>query len=149
MNNQFKKSCWYKKPKGYEQITKGRRKWADNYKGKNYEMKSLEETIAECVCVCVCVCACARARKRTRPSLSCVQLFANSMDCSPPGSSVHGIFPGKNICVGFYFLLQETFLTQGSNPPFQHRLHWQADSLLLSHLRSPFHWYLTFNLSTP
>ena len=24
--------------------------------------------------------------------LSCVQLFCNPMDCSPPGSSVHGIF---------------------------------------------------------
>lgn len=55
MNNQFKKSCWYKKPKGYEQITKGRREWADNYKGKSYEIKSLVETRAEYMCVCVCV----------------------------------------------------------------------------------------------
>ena len=53
MNNPFKKSCWCKEPEGYEQITKGRREWADNYKGKNYEMKSLVETRAECVCVCV------------------------------------------------------------------------------------------------
>ena len=53
MNNQFNKSCWDKKPKGYEQITK-RREWADNYKGKSYEIKSLVETRAEYVCVCVC-----------------------------------------------------------------------------------------------
>ena len=33
-----------------------------------------------CVCVCVCVW-----------SLWCVWFFANPMDCSPPGSSVHGI----------------------------------------------------------
>ena len=26
-------------------------------------------------------------------------------DCSPPGSSVHGIFPGKNTGVGCHFLL--------------------------------------------
>ena len=30
---------------------------------------------------------------------SCLTL-CNPMDCSPPGSSVHGIFPGKNIGVG-------------------------------------------------
>ena len=38
------------------------------------------------------------------------------LDCSPPGSSVHGIFPGKNTGVGCHFLLQEVFLTQGLNP---------------------------------
>ena len=36
------------------------------------------------------------------------------MDCSPPGSSVHGI-PGKNIGVGCNFLLQGIFPTQGLN----------------------------------
>ena len=41
--------------------------------------------------------------------------------------------PGKNIGVGCHFLLQGIFLTQGSNP---HLLHWQADALPLSHLRS-------------
>ena len=43
---------------------------------------------------------------------------------------------GKNTGVGCHFLLQRTFLTQGSNP---HLLHWEADSLPLCHLRSPFH----------
>ena len=42
--------------------------------------------------------------------------------------------PGKNIGVGRHCLLQGIFPTQGSNP---HLLHWQADSLLLSHLGSP------------
>ena len=37
------------------------------------------------------------------------------MNCSPPGSSVHGIFPGKNIGVGCHFLPQVIFLTQGLN----------------------------------
>ena len=27
--------------------------------------------------------------------LSCVQLFCDPMDCSPPGSSVHGIIPAR------------------------------------------------------
>ena len=36
--------------------------------------------------------------------------------CSPPGSSVHGDFPGKNTGVGCPALLQGIFPTQGSNP---------------------------------
>ena len=44
------------------------------------------------------------------------RLFATPMDCSLPGSSVHGIFPGKNTGVGCHFLLQEIFLIQGLNP---------------------------------
>ena len=39
-----------------------------------------------CVCVCVCVCVCTRANVHT---LSCLTL-CDPMDCSPPGSSVHG-----------------------------------------------------------
>ena len=39
----------------------------------------------------------------------------NPMDCSLPGSSVHGIL-SKNTGVGCHFLLQVIFLTQGSNP---------------------------------
>ena len=40
------------------------------------------------------------------------------MDCSPPGSSIHGDSPlqGKNTGVGFHTLLQGIFPTQGSNP---------------------------------
>ena len=32
-------------------------------------------------------------------------ILCDPMDCSPPGSSVHGIFPGKNTGVGCPFLL--------------------------------------------
>ena len=44
-------------------------------------------------------------------------------------------FPGKNTGVGSHFLLQSIFLTQRSNVCL---LHWQANSLSLSHLRSPY-----------
>ena len=48
-------------------------------------------------------------------------------------------FPGKNTGVGFHFLLQGFFPIQGSN---LHLLHWQADSLPLSHHQgSPFKMY--------
>ena len=42
-------------------------------------------------------------------SLSYVQLFCDSMECSPPGSSVHGMFQATG--VGCHFLLQGIFLT--------------------------------------
>ena len=50
---------------------------------------------------------------------SCLTL-CDPMDCSPPGSSVHGDSPGKNTEVGSHFLLQGIFLTQGSNPRLLH-----------------------------
>ena len=46
-------------------------------------------------------------------------------------------FPGKNTRVGYRFLLQGIFLTQGLNPCLLCLLHCQVDSLPLSHLRSP------------
>ena len=55
---------------------------------------------------------------------SCLKL-CDPIDCSPPGSSVHGISPDKNTGAGCHFLLQRIFPTQGSN---SHLLHWQVDS---------------------
>ena len=55
--------------------------------------------------------------------LSCPTL-GDPMDCSPPGSSVHGDSPGKNIgvgCqVGCHALLQGIFPTQGLNAGLPH-----------------------------
>ena len=84
------------------------------------------------VCVCVCVCVCVLV---TKPCL------CNLMDCSQPGSSVHGILqarilemkckslscvwtsmrsprnsPSYNTGVDSLSLLQGIFPTQGSNP---------------------------------
>ena len=59
------------------------------------------------------------------------------MDCSPPGSSVHGIFLGMNTGVGCHSLLEGIFPTQGSNLHLLSLLHWNTDSLPLSHLGSP------------
>ena len=42
------------------------------------------------------------------------------MDCSPPGSSVHGDSPGKNTGVDSHALLQGIFPTQGLNPGLLH-----------------------------
>ena len=50
---------------------------------------------------------------------SCPTL-CDPMDCSLPGLSVRGIFPGKGIGVGCRFLLQGIFPTQGSNSGLLH-----------------------------
>ena len=42
-------------------------------------------------------------------------------------------FPGKNTGVGYHFLLQGIFLTQGLNLHLLSLLHWQVDSLPLNH----------------
>ena len=62
--------------------------------------------------------------------------LCDPMDCSPPGSSVHGILQARilEVC---HFLLQGISMTQGSNPNLLCLLHWQADSLPLCLLRSP------------
>ena len=54
-------------------------------------------------------------------SLSCVQLFCDPVDCSPPGSSVHGILQARIMEWVAKSLLQGIFLTQGSNPGLLHR----------------------------
>ena len=65
---------------------------------------------------------------------SCPTL-CDPMDCSPPGSSVHGDSSGKNTAVGCHALFQGIFPTQGSSlglPCCRWILYW------LSHHRSPF-----------
>ena len=59
------------------------------------------------------------------------------MDCSLPGSSIHGDSPGKNIEVGCHALLQGIFPTQGLNPHLPpcrwilyHLNHWRSSWIL-------------------
>ena len=46
--------------------------------------------------------------------LSQAYMDADHMDCSLPGSAVHGKFSGKNTGEGYHFLLQTIFPTQES-----------------------------------
>ena len=57
--------------------------------------------------------------KWSEAAQSCPTL-CDPMAFSPPGSSISGIFPGKNTGVGCHFLLQGIFPTQGSNPGLPH-----------------------------
>ena len=52
-------------------------------------------------------------------SQSCLT-FCNSMDCSPPGSSVHGDSPGKSAVVDCHSILKGIFPSHSSNPGLQH-----------------------------
>ena len=58
----------------------------------------------------------------------------NLMDCSPPGSPVHGDSPGESIGVGCHALLQGIFPTQRLNPglPLQ-----AAQGPLIKHVFGP------------
>ena len=71
----------------------------------------------------------------------CLTLY-DPMDCSTPGSSVHGILQAKNTRVGCHFLLQGIFPSQGSDTCLLCLLHWQVASVLLSHLGNPSQWVL-------
>ena len=60
-----------------------------------------------------------------------VWLFWDPMDCSLPGSSVHGDSLGKNTGMGCHALLQGIFHTQGLNLCLLCLLHWQVGSFPL------------------
>ena len=80
------------------------------------------------LCVCLCV---------TVHTQLCL-ILCDPMDCSVPGSSVHGISQDKNTGVGCHFLLQGGDIPDPgieTAPPASPTL--QADCLLLHHLGSP------------
>ena len=72
---------------------------------------------------------CVRAK-----SLQSCPTLCNPVDCSPPGSSVHGDSPGRNTRVNYCALLQGIFPTQGSNLGL---LHCRWVLYQLSHQGSP------------
>ena len=80
--------------------------------------------------LCLKVCACSVTQ--LCPTL------CDPMDCSLPGSSVHGDFPGKNAgVVAISSSRGASPPREGWNPCLSCLLHWQAESFQLSHQRSP------------
>ena len=59
-------------------------------------------------------------------SLQSCLTVCNTMDCSLPGSFVHGDSPNKNTGVGCHAFFQGIFPTQGLNPCLSYLLVWQA-----------------------
>ena len=69
-------------------------------------------------------------------SLQSCPTLGNSMDCSLPGFSVHGILPASILeWVAMPFFRGSSWL--GSNPDLLPLLHWQAGSLPLAPPRKP------------
>ena len=100
-------------------VKKGWKRYSEG-QGKNEENKAL-------VCKMLCVCMLSR---------SVVSDYFDLMDCSPPGSSVHGIFQARILEWGaISFLGDPPHL--GIKPFFLHLPYWQVDSLPLQHLGSP------------
>ena len=86
----------------------------------------LKQPLIKCSCTMI---SCSLVTK------SCLTLSRPHALYSPPGSSVHEISPSRIrewVVISFS---QGFFLTQGSNPSF---LHWQVDSLPLSHQGNPY-----------
>ena len=85
----------------------------------------------------LCVAACSVAQPRLT--------LWDPMDCSLPGSTrplCPWDFPGKNTGVGWHFWLPGDL----PNPGLNHcLLHWQADSLPLSHLGIPYSKYINIH----
>ena len=63
---------------------------------------------------------------------SCLTL-CDPIDCSPPGSSVHGDFPGKNTGVGCHALLQIQNSISVLNSTFEFISPLSGQELLLPH----------------
>ena len=63
--------------------------------------------------------------------------LCDPMDCSPPGSSVHGIFQARILARVAIFLLQVIFPTQESNPSLLCLLHCRWILYLLSIREAP------------
>ena len=75
--------------------------------------------------------------------LSCVCLWPHGLQ--PTRLFCPWDFPGKNTGVGYHFLLQRIFPTQGSN---SHLLHWQVSSLSLSYQGSLYFFLLKIPVYT-
>ena len=85
-----------------------------------------------------------RSLVRTVPETTLSSLFVRAqacptlcdpLDCSPPGSFVHGILQARTlawVAISYSGIVP----TEGSNPGLWRFQHWQADSLSLSHLGS-------------
>ena len=78
--------------------------------GENEVFKSSSSLLRYYMCVCMCACL----------------ILCDPMDCSLPGSSLHGMFQTE---LGCHFFLQGIFPTRGSNASLLCLLYWQAGSL--------------------
>ena len=80
--------------------------------------------------------------------LCCAQscgTLGDPVGCSPPGSSVHGIFQARTLEWAAISSSMGLFPSEESKLPLSPLLCWQADSLALCHMGSHFHQLLTIS----
>ena len=102
------------------------------YQGRRLSsVECQDERISYSVIVCMCACPVAK-------------LYQTLLSPGPQHTRLLSPWdsPSKNADGRYNFLLQGIFPIQGSNPCLLHLLHWQVDSLTLTHLGSP---YLVIN----
>ena len=75
----------------------------------------------------------AESESESEVTRSCPTL-CDPVDCSPPGSSTHGILQARILEWVAISFSRGIFPTQGSNSCL---LHWQVDSLALTHQENP------------
>ena len=94
----------------------------------------------------ICNTSTLKTTKHSVQLLSRVRLFETpwTVACQAPLSMK---FYKQEIGVGSHSLLQGIFTTQGPNPGLLYLLRWQANSLPLCHLGTPFHRRLLLLLS--
>ena len=85
---------------------------------------SLCTCVYMCVYVCMCVCMCAKM-------LQLCPTFCDPMDCSPPGSSVHGILQARTLEWALAMPSCRGLPASGIDPCLLYLLHWQMGSLPL------------------
>ena len=74
---------------------------------------------------------CRKVKSESELAQSC-PTPSNPMDCSPPGSSVHGILQARILEWVAIPFSRGVFSTQGSNQHLLSRLHWQVGCLPLA-----------------
>ena len=117
--------CFFRKK--WERSRRRRRK----RRGRRKRIQDYEFHIYVCLCVCVCARACVLS------VLSRVWL-CDPMDWSLPGSSVHGIFQARILEWVAISWSRGSSQPRKSNLCLLHLLQWQANSLPLQHLGSPY-----------
>ena len=90
--------------------------------------------IKYCVCVCVCMCVCVCACVCVYSVIQSCPILCDPMDCSPPGSSIHGISQARIL-----EWVAISFSRGSSSPHLLRLLALQVNSLPLSHQGSPKH----------
>ena len=102
-------------------LTLSWRKWKSDHSCLFPHHKQRAFSFSPCITK---LCACAKLLQ------SCLTL-CDPLDCSPPGSSVHGILQARILELGGHALLQGIFPTHRLNLWLLGPLHWQVSSLWL------------------